>query len=213
MLPAFPAFAAAPAEAPTIPTILIVGDSLSAGYGLRPGEGWVSLLEQRLGSEGYPHRVVNASISGDTTRGALSRLPRALEVHDPEIVVIELGGNDGLRGFPVDVMRGNLAEIVRLSRESGADVLLLGMRIPANYGPAYTERFYRVFVDLAESAQVPFLPFFLDGVALKPELMQDDGIHPNADAQATLLNNVWPALAPLLGRAMPAETREAAAAG
>ncbi|HEX6928906.1 MAG TPA: arylesterase, partial [Gammaproteobacteria bacterium] len=152
----------------------------------------------RLGSEGYPHRVVNASISGDTTRGALARLPRALEIHDPGIVVIELGGNDGLRGFPHEVMRDNLVELVRLSRESGARVLLLGMRIPANYGPAYTERFHQVFVDIAREREVPFLPFFLDGVALKPEMMQDDGIHPNAGAQERMLENIWPALEGLL---------------
>ncbi|HEX7046184.1 MAG TPA: arylesterase [Gammaproteobacteria bacterium] len=195
LLPAVPLAAE---EQDSAPTVLIVGDSLSAGYGLAPGEGWVSLLAQKLEAEGYPHRVINASISGDTTRGALSRLPRALDVHDPELVVIELGGNDGLRGFPPDVMHENLAALIGLSRESGAEVLLLGMRIPANYGPAYTERFHQVFVDLANSTQVPFLPFFLDGVALKPELMQDDGIHPNSDAQMTLLENVWPVLAPLL---------------
>src|SRR5690606_32504121 len=125
------------------------------------------------------------------------RLPRALDVHDPDIVVVELGGNDGLRGFPPNVMRDNLAEILRLARAAGAEVLLLGMMLPANYGEAYTERFHQVFVDLAKEREVPFLPFFLDGVALKPEMMQDDGIHPNADAQETLLANVWPALAPL----------------
>ncbi|HEX6929132.1 MAG TPA: arylesterase [Gammaproteobacteria bacterium] len=195
LVPVFPAVAEAPAGAPTV---LIVGDSLSAGYGLVPGEGWVSLLEKKLDAEGYPHRVVNASISGDTTRGALSRLPRALDVHDPDIVVIELGGNDGLRGFPPEVMQDNLAELIRLSRNAGADVLLLGMRLPANYGPAYTERFHQVFVDLASRTQVPFLPFFLDGVALRPEMMQADGIHPNAAAQPMLLENVWPKLASLL---------------
>lgn len=195
LLPAVPLAAQVQDSAPTV---LIVGDSLSAGYGLAPGEGWVSLLAQKLEAEGYPHRVTNASISGDTTRGALSRLPRALEVHDPEIVVIELGANDGLRGFPPEVMHENLAALIRMSRESGAKVLLLGMHIPANYGPAYTERFHQVFVDLANRTQVPFLPFFLDGVALKPELMQDDGIHPNADAQPKLLENVWPSVARLL---------------
>ena len=177
--------------------VLVVGDSLSAGYGLGPGEGWVNLLEQRLGSEGYPHRVVNASISGDTTRGALARLPRALELHDPAIVVIELGGNDGLRGFQPDVMRDNLEKLIAMSRESGASVLLLGMRLPANYGP-YTEIFHQVFVDIAKQQKVPFLPFFLDGVALDPGMMQADGIHPNASAQPALLANVWPALEPLL---------------
>lgn len=186
------------ASAPERPAILVLGDSLSAGYGLRPGEGWVSLLERKLEAEGYPHRVVNASISGDTTRGALARLPRALEVHDPDLVVIELGGNDGLRGFPPEVMRGNLLELIELSRASGAHVLLLGMHLPANYGAAYTERFHQVFVDIASEREVPFLPFFLDGVALEPAMMQPDGIHPNAAAQPRLLANVWPALRPLL---------------
>lgn len=191
-----PAFSAE--ETPAAPAILIVGDSLSAGYGLRPGEGWVSLLAQKLAAEGYPYRVVNASISGDTTRGALARLPRALDVHEPAIVVIELGGNDGLRGFPPEVMHENLDEMIGLSRDADARVLLLGMRLPANYGEAYTQRFHQVFVDIAKSAEVPFLPFFLDGVALDPQMMQSDGIHPNADAQPTLLKNVWPALEPLL---------------
>ena len=180
------------------PTIMIVGDSLSAGYGLRPGEGWVSLLEQKLGRQGYPHRVVNASISGETTRGALARLPRALEVHDPDLVVIELGGNDGLRGFPPEVMHDNLVEMIRLIRDAGANVVLFGMYLPANYGEAYVMRFHQVFVDLATSAGVPLLPFFLDGVALDPSLMQGDGIHPNAEAQPKLLENAWPVLAPLL---------------
>lgn len=182
----------------TAPALLVIGDSLSAGYGLRPGEGWVSLLERRLEAEGYPHRVVNASISGETTRGALSRLPRALELHDPAIVVIELGGNDGLRGLPPKVMHENLAAMVALSRGSGARVLLLGMHLPANYGADYTMRFHQVFVDIARREQVPFLPFFLEGVALAPDMMQADGIHPNAAAQPKLLDNIWPALRPLL---------------
>ena len=198
LLPAA-AFAADEPAGGEAPVVLVVGDSLSAGYGLRPGEGWVSLLAERLGSQGYPHRVVNASISGDTTRGALARLPRALEVHDPAIVVIELGGNDGLRGFQPDVMRENLEQLVALSRASGARVLLLGMHLPANYGP-YTKTFHQVFLDIAREHEVPFLPFFLDGVAMDPGLMQADGIHPNAQAQPRLLDNVWPRLEPLLGR-------------
>jgi len=197
LLPAFPA-AALEDAADRAPVVLVLGDSLSAGYGLRPGEGWVSLLEQKLGSQGYPHRVVNASISGETTRGALARLPRALEVHDPDIVVIELGANDGLRGFPPDVMRDNLRQLVNLSRKSGARVLLLGMHLPVNYGQAYTERFHQVFVDIAKQQEVPFLPFFLDGIALQADMMLDDGIHPNASAQPKLLENVWPSVARLL---------------
>lgn len=196
LLPLVPgvAFAAEPDE----PTVLIVGDSLSAGYGLRPGQGWVSLLERRLDAEGYPHRVVNASISGETTRGALARLPHALEIHDPDIVVIELGANDGLRGFPPEVMRENLLKLIGLSHDAGAHVLLLGMHLPVNYGQAYTERFHQVFVDIAKQHEVPFLPFFLDGVALQPEMMLDDGIHPNAEAQPKLLENIWPSLADML---------------
>lgn len=202
LLPLAPAVVAADAErVDTVPTVLVIGDSLSAGYGLRPGQGWVSLLERKLGSQGYPHRVVNASISGETSRGAVARMPRALEVHDPDVVVIELGANDGLRGFPPDVMRDNLLELLRLSREAGAKVLLLGMHLPVNYGQAYTEQFHQVFVDIAKREQVPFLPFFLDGVALQPEMMLDDGIHPNATAQPKLLENVWPALEPLLRQA------------
>ena len=191
-------FAAAAGAEETAPTVLVVGDSLSAGYGLRPGEGWVSLLEAKLGSQGYPHRIVNASISGDTTRGALARLPRALEVHAPDLVIIELGANDGLRGFPPDVMRDNLESIIALTRAAGARVLLLGMHLPANYGADYTARFHQVFVDIAQREQVPFLPFFLDGVALQPDMMQADGLHPAAVAQPRLLANVWPALEPLL---------------
>lgn len=200
LLPVAPPAGAAESadDANTAPTVLVLGDSLSAGYGLRPGQGWVSLLEQKLGRQGYPHRVVNASISGETSRGAVARMPRALEIHDPDVVVIELGANDGLRGFPPDTMRDNLLELLRLSRESGAKVLLLGMHLPVNYGQAYTEQFHQVFVDIAKSEQVPFLPFFLDGIALQPEMMLDDGVHPNSAAQPKLLENVWPALEPLL---------------
>lgn len=198
LLPFGPAAALDDSGSGEAPAVLVLGDSLSAGYGLRPGESWVSLLEQKLGSQGYPHRVVNASISGETTRGALARLPRALDIHDPEIVVIELGANDGLRGFPPEVMRDNLAELVTLAHGSGARVLLLGMHLPANYGEAYTQRFHQVFVDIAKQHEVPFLPFFLDGIALQPQMMLDDGIHPNASAQPLLLENVWPALQAML---------------
>lgn len=178
--------------------ILVVGDSLSASYGLRPGEGWVNLLERRLEREGYPHQVINASVSGETTRGALARLPRALALHRPSLVIIELGGNDGLRGFPLDVMRANLGELIRLSREAGAEVMLLGMHLPPNYGEEYTRRFHKVFVDLADAEQVPFLPFILEDVATKPGMMQADGIHPTAEAQPLMLESLWPVLERLL---------------
>lgn len=201
MLFAIPAFALeSPKDVvvPAAPAILVIGDSLSAGYGLRPGEGWVNLLEQRVRSQGYPYRIANASVSGETTRGGLARLPRALTVHEPDIVIIELGGNDGLRGFPLDVMRENLERMIALSRDAGARVLLLGMHLPANYGGDYTQRFHQVFLDIAKAEQVPLVPFFLDGVAMRPEMMLDDGIHPSAAAQETMLGNVWPTLERLL---------------
>lgn len=197
---AAPAWAGSPpGEAPEHDgVILVVGDSLSAGYGLRPGEGWVNLLEQRLGTQGYTYNVVNASVSGETTRGGLARLPRALKVHAPDIVVIELGANDGLRGFPLTVMHDNLRQMIELARSADARVLLLGMHLPANYGAEYTQQFHQVFVDLAADSQVPLVPFFLDGVALQPGMMLDDGIHPSAAAQEKMLANVWPALERLL---------------
>lgn len=186
------------------PTILVVGDSLSAGFGLRPGESWVNLLRQRLDGNDLAFEVVNASISGDTSRGALARLPRALEVHDPEIVIIEIGGNDGLRGLPLEELRGNLEQLIAMSRESGADVLLLGIRLPANYGPVYTRDFRQLYSDLAEAEQVPMVQFIREEVALDPGLMQDDGVHPDAEAQPLLLDYVWPALQPLLAGHAPA---------
>ena len=183
---------------PDKPAILVVGDSLSAGYGLDPEQGWVALLEARLAENGHGYRVVNASISGDTTSGGRSRLPRALRVHEPAIVVIELGGNDGLRGLPVKTFRDNLRAMVDMSLEGGAAVLLVGIHIPRNYGPDYAEAFHGVYHELATGYELPLVPFLLDGVALDRSLMQDDGIHPNAAAQPRLLDNVWPHLQPLL---------------
>lgn len=180
------------------PTILVLGDSLSAGYGIQVEEGWVQLLRERLALEGSPHRVVNASISGDTTRGGRSRLPAALEAHDPQIVVIELGGNDGLRGLPLEETRSNLVAMVDEARAHGAEVLLVGIRLPPNYGSRYTEQFYANYVDVAEESGVALVPFLLEGVALEPELMQADGIHPRAKAQPLILDVVWPHLEPLL---------------
>lgn len=181
--------------------MLVLGDSLSAAYGIEPERGWVSLLAARLDEREYGYRVVNASLSGDTTRGGRARLPRALEVHRPAIVVLELGGNDGLRGTPIDEMRANLAAMIEASRSSCADVLLAGMRIPPNYGRAYTEKFHRIYHSLAEQHEVTLLPFLLDGIALERDLMQEDGIHPNADAQPLILDRVWERLEPLLDRA------------
>jgi acyl-CoA thioesterase-1 len=182
------------------PAILVLGDSLSAAYGMRVEQGWVSLLADRLKTSGYGYRVVNASASGETTGGALARLPRALEKHRPSVVIVELGGNDGLRGLPVKDIRSNLDSIIRLSRKSGAKVLLIGMRIPPNYGPVYTRDFHQVFAEVANQHKLPLVPFFLDGIALDDALMQEDGLHPNAAAQPQLLAQVWPQLRPLLTR-------------
>jgi acyl-CoA thioesterase-1 len=178
--------------------ILVLGDSLSAAYGIDAGMGWVSLLRQRLQDQGYPYRVINASVSGDTTSGGLQRLPQALQQHHPAILIVELGGNDGLRGTPLQVMRGNLRKLVELGRRAGARVLLVGVRLPPNYGPAYTAAFEEVYVQVARETHTPLVPHLLQGVATHRELMQADGIHPKADAQERLLDNVWPELKPLL---------------
>lgn len=177
--------------------ILVMGDSLSAGYGIQLEEGWVSLLQDRIQSQ-YPHRVINASVSGETTGGGLARLPALLQEHQPQIVILELGGNDGLRGHPVNVMRNNLQQMIKLSKAADAKVLLLGMHIPPNYGPRYTKVFHQTYSDLAKEHDVAFVPFFLDQVAGNPELMQRDGIHPTAEAQSIMLNHVWPLLETLL---------------
>jgi acyl-CoA thioesterase-1 len=190
--------AAIPARA-EMPTILVFGDSISAGYGLpRVEQGWVALLQAKLMKEGYGYEVVNASVSGETTAGGLTRLPRALSLHHPSIVILELGGNDGLRALPIAPMRANLARMAELSTAAGAKIVLVGMRIPPNYGPQYTEQFSRVYAQIAHDEHLALVPFLLDGVALTPMLMQDDGIHPNGAGQPRLLENVWPALAPLL---------------
>lgn len=188
------------AAAQAKPAILVLGDSLSAGYGLAQGSGWVPLLEQRLARRGYAYDVVNASISGDTTSGGLARLNQALAIHQPAIVILALGGNDGLRGLPVEAMYNNLKAIVTRSRDSGARVVLVGMQIPPNYGPFYTRQFQGLYPRLAEEFDLPLVPFLLQGVAGHTDLFQDDRIHPTAAAQATMLDNVWQVLVPLLGR-------------
>jgi acyl-CoA thioesterase-1 len=181
------------------PVILVFGDSISAGYGLeRVQEGWVALLQTKLQTEGYGYEVINASVSGETTAGGLARLPRALSLHQPKIVILELGGNDGLRALPIAQMRANLAQMADLAAAAGARVLLLGMRMPPNYGPDYTEQFRLSYVDLARQKKLPLVPFLLNDVAFTPNLMQADGIHPNALGEPKLLANVWPALQPLL---------------
>jgi acyl-CoA thioesterase-1 len=180
-------------------TILVFGDSISAGFGLAaPDKGWAALLQAKLQTEGYGYRVINASVSGETTAGGLARLPRALSLHHPAIVVLELGANDGLRALPIAAMRTNLQQMVSLARAAGAEVLLLGMRIPPNYGPAYTEQFYSAFTQTARELRLRSVPFLLQDVALSAALMQADGYHPNELGQPYLLKNVWPALEPML---------------
>jgi len=197
----FVLWAAAVSARADAPVILVFGDSISAGYGLaRVDQGWVALLQTRLEQQGYGYQVVNASVSGETTAGGLARLPRALQLHRPKLVILELGGNDGLRALPVAPMRANLASMIDLARSAGAKVLLLGMRMPPNYGPDYTEQFRSVYSDLARADKLPWVPFLLTGIALSPNLMQADGVHPNELGQPRLLNNVWPLLTPLLQR-------------
>lgn len=185
------------AFAAPVPRILVLGDSLSAAYGIEVEQGWVRLLEQRLALK-YPHKVINASVSGETSGGGLARLPALLKEHQPALVILELGGNDGLRGHPLNLMRRQLKDIIEQSHAAGARVLLLGMQIPPNYGQRYTQQFQAVYKQLAEEHQLPLVDFFLDGVALQPTLMQRDGIHPTAEAQARMLDNVWPLLVAML---------------
>ncbi|MDS4071423.1 MAG: arylesterase [Candidatus Competibacter sp.] len=187
-----------PAVCAEAPVILVFGDSLSAAYGIPVDRGWVSLLQGRLAERGFPHRVVNASISGDTTGGGLSRLPAALEQHRPAVVILELGANDGLRGQPPMAMGANLARMIELSQKAGARVLLAEMRIPPNYGPLYAQKFQATFGELAKRYDIPLIPFLLDGVAGNPGLIQDDGLHPRVEGQPRILDNVWAVLEPVL---------------
>lgn len=180
------------------PVILVFGDSLSAGYGIGLDQSWPSLLARRLREKGYRYRVVNASVSGETTAGGLARLSRALTSERPALVILELGANDGLRGLPLAEIERNLRASIASARSAGARVVLVGMRLPPNYGPAYTEAFHALYRRLARAEGVALVPFLLDGVGGHARLMQEDGLHPRARAQARLLDNVWPALAPLL---------------
>lgn len=186
------------AQNATAGTVLIVGDSISAGFGLDTREGWVALLEKRLKQEGFDDKVVNASISGDTSAGGQARLPALLAAHKPDLVILELGGNDGLRGQLPTQLKQNLASMIEQARKAGAKVLLLGMQLPPNYGVRYTQAFARVYSELAEEKNVALVPFFLEGVGGHAELMQADGLHPAVGAQGQLLENVWPTLKPLL---------------
>lgn len=189
---------------PTLPggasdrSILVLGDSLSAAHGIDQDAGWVALLRSRLDQQGWGYRVVNASISGDTTQGGLTRLPAALDRHHPTILIVELGGNDGLRGIALAETRSNLAHIVHMAKRRGIRVLLIGVRLPPNYGAVFTKRFQALFHEVAQSTAIPLVPKLLAGVAEDWDLMQADGIHPTAAAQPRLLANVWPKLKPLL---------------
>lgn len=187
-------------------TILVWGDSLSAGYGLRPTEEWPALLQTRLEHEGFRHTVINGSVSGETSAGGRSRLPAALDRHKPDLLILELGANDGLRGLDPKRMGENLGAMIEAAHDSGARVLLVGMQLPPNYGRAYNERFQQAFVDVAREHDVPLVPFLLDGFATRQEMFQSDGIHPTAAAQRIMVDTVWKALAPMLN-----ETRRAAA--
>lgn len=193
------ATAPAPARATTAPPVILVfGDSISAGYGLGANPGWVGLLDVKLKAQGYGYQMINASVSGETTAGGLARLPRALSVHRPAIVILELGANDGLRALPAAQMRANLMRMVSLSQQAKAAVLLVGMRMPPNYGPRYTEQFHQVYDEVARYFKIPLVPFLLDGVATDAKLMQADNLHPNVAAQPKLLETVWPALERML---------------
>jgi len=180
------------ANAASVPTVLVFGDSLSAGFGIDVDQSWTALLQSRLQSQGYEHRVINASISGETTEGGKTRIESAMDNFSPDLVILELGGNDGLRGFPPQIMKENLRAIIETARGDGASVVLLGIRIPTNYGPRYTQAFEGVYRELADELDVRWIEFFMEGIALNEELMQDDGIHPNAEAQPMLLDNAWP---------------------
>lgn len=180
------------------PTIVVLGDSISSGYGLGAAPSWVAILEEHLEAEAYEYDVVNASIPGDTSSGALNRLPRLLDRYDPSIVIIELGGNDGLRGQPVALLRENLSHIIELVVTRGARPLLTGIQIPPNYGQTYTAQFAAVYQDLAARYEIPFVAFLMEGVALDPSRMQSDRVHPNGLGQRPMFENVWTVLADLL---------------
>jgi len=197
-LNASPAFAQALSPAvPTQQTILVLGDSLSAAHGIAQNQGWVTLLAERMAQKTPPWKVFNASISGETSSGGLTRLPALLATHKPQWVLIELGANDGLRGLPLKIMRQNLQRMIEFSQQSGAKVLLIGMMLPPNYGFTYTTPFTAMYQQLAEEQHLPLVPFLLDGVANDPRLMQYDGLHPNVAAQPIILENVWRVAEPL----------------
>lgn len=179
-------------------TLLVFGDSLSAAYGIEEGQGWVTLLRNKIDAEELPFRVINGSVSGETTTGGLARLPAMLSSYAPNVLVLELGGNDGLRGLPLNLLKQNMEDMIELAEQSGAVVILTGIQIPPNYGPRYTLPFAELYGELAAEKDLALVPFLIDGIPQIPELMQRDGIHPKAEAQFMILDNVWPALEPLL---------------
>jgi acyl-CoA thioesterase-1 len=185
--------------------VLVLGDSLSAEYGLVRGTGWVALLQKRLSLEHIPAPIINASISGETTSGGRTRLPALLQEHKPSVVVVELGANDGLRGLSLTAAEDNLRAIVSASQKAGATVLLLGMQIPPNYGTEYTKAFASTYQKIAKGTKSPLVPFFLEAIVRKPELLQPDRLHPTAEAQPTILDTIWPYLKPLLAKPLPAK--------
>jgi acyl-CoA thioesterase-1 len=189
---------AVPASFGANKTIVVVGDSLSSGYGMAAEQSWVAMLRERLQGEGYGYDVVNASIAGDTSSGGAARLPRLLRTHSPELVVIELGGNDGLRGLPIELLRDNLAKMIEESKAAGARVVLAGMKLPPNFGQSYTQQLAAVYPELAAQHGVDLVPFMLEGVAMHPELMQGDNIHPNAAGQKIVFANMWTTLSNIL---------------
>ena len=180
------------------PIILVLGDSLSASFGIDQSKGWVSLLEQKLDKNYFNYRIVNASISGETTQGGLQRLPKLLTKYQPQLVIVELGGNDGLRGLNIEMIKSNLQTMISKTTSNHADILLIGMRLPPNYGKFYTDSFHQMYVDLGQANKIPVVPFLLEGIATKDNLMQADGIHPRVEAQPLMLDNVWTQLKPLL---------------
>jgi acyl-CoA thioesterase I len=192
-----------PLGAAPLRPVLVLGDSLSAAHGLAPQQGWVTLLQERLQQADTPRKVVNASISGETTSGGLARLPGLLTEHEPALVLLELGANDGLRGLPLAEIRANLAKMLLAIRTHGAATVLIGIELPVNYGPRYRDGLRDLYRGLADEFKLPLVPFLLERVALDPALMQDDGLHPNAAGQPVLLSNVWPVLEPAL-KALPA---------
>ena len=178
--------------------LMVLGDSLSAAYGIDEEDGWVALLDNKLRNDNWPYSVVNGSVSGETTTGGLARLPAMLDSHRPDLVILELGGNDGLRGLPLEILKSNMLIMIALIEEQGAEVLLTGIQIPPNYGPRYTVPFYQLYGELAAEKTLALVPFLIEGIPQQPELMQNDGIHPRAEAQYMILDNVWAVLEAML---------------